>query len=146
MLRLARYALFTAFVAFAPMQSASAQQEPVTAFAAASLQDALTVIARKFTEETGIPVRFSFASSAVLAKQIDQGAPADVFASADIDWMDWAQERKLIKPQTRIDLLGNKLVVVAPSDAKFSAIALERSALAAGIGQSLLATGERSFV
>jgi molybdate transport system substrate-binding protein len=146
MLRLARYALFAAFAAFAPMQSASAQQEPVTAFAAASLQDALTAIARKFTEETGIPARFSFASSAVLAKQIEQGAPADVFASADIDWMDWAQERKLIKPQTRIDLLGNKLVVVAPSDAKFSAIALERNALAAAIGQSRLATGEISSV
>jgi hypothetical protein len=122
MLRLARYALLAAFAAFAAMQSASAQQEPVTAFAAASLQDALTAIARKFTEETGIPARFSFASSAVLAKQIEQGAPADVFASADLDWMDWAQERKLIKPQTRIDLLGNKLVVVAPSDAKFSTI------------------------
>ena len=146
MLRLARYALFAVFAAFAPMQSASAQQEPVTAFAAASLQDALTAIARKFTEETGIPARFSFASSAVLAKQIEQGAPADVFASADIDWMDWAQERKLIKPQTRIDLLGNKLVVVAPSDAKFSAIALERNALAAAIGQSRLATGEISSV
>jgi molybdate transport system substrate-binding protein len=146
MLRLARYALLAAFAAFAAMQSASAQQEPVTAFAAASLQDALTAIARKFTEETGIPARFSFASSAVLAKQIEQGAPADVFASADLDWMDWAQERKLIKPQTRIDLLGNKLVVVAPSDAKFSTIALERNALAAAIGQSRLATGEISSV
>jgi ABC-type molybdate transport system substrate-binding protein len=58
MLRLARYAFLAAFAAFAPMFSASAQQAPVTAFAAASLQDALTVIARKFTEETGIPVRF----------------------------------------------------------------------------------------
>ena len=97
MLRLALSALFAAFVAFAPMQSASAQQQPVTAFAAASLQDALTAIAGKFTGETGIRVRFSFASSAVLAKQIEQGAPADVFASADIDWMEWAQEHNLVK-------------------------------------------------
>ena len=146
MLRFAFYAVFGAFIALAPMRVASAQQGPVTVFAAASLQDALTVIARKFTEQDGAAVRFSFASSAVLARQIDQGAPADVFASADIDWMEWAQEHKLIKPQTRVDLLGNRLVVVAPSDAKFSALALERSALVTAIGQSRLATGEVSSV
>jgi molybdate transport system substrate-binding protein len=69
-----------------------------------------------------------------------------MFASADIDWMDWAQARNLIKPETRIDLLGNKLVVVAPADAKLTSLALERNALLSAIGQSRLATGEVTSV
>jgi molybdate transport system substrate-binding protein len=140
------YALFTAPLVLASPQSASAQQQPVTAFAAASLQDALTVIAKTFNDQTGLAVRFSFASSAVLARQIDQGAPADIFASADVEWMDWAQGRNLIKPQTRVDLLGNRLVVIAPADSKVSSIALERNALLSTIGQSRLATGEVTSV
>jgi ABC-type molybdate transport system substrate-binding protein len=97
------YALLSALVTFSSARTVSAQQEPVTTFAAASLFDALNSIGKTFTNQTGVPVRFSFASSAVLAKQIDQGAPADVFASADVEWMDWAQARNLIKPQTRIE-------------------------------------------
>jgi molybdate transport system substrate-binding protein len=77
-----------------------------------------------------------------LARQIGEGATADLFASADVDWMDWAVARHLIEPQTRVDLLGNRLVVVAPFDAKFSTLALERNALLEAIGQSRLATGE----
>ena len=123
MLRAFLCALFSALLALPSPHSSLAQQQPVTAFAAASLQDALTSIAKKFTDQTGVPVRFSFGSSAALARQIDQGASADLFASADVDWMDWAVARNLIKPQTRVDLLGNRLVVVAPFDAKFSALA-----------------------
>jgi molybdate transport system substrate-binding protein len=96
------YVLLSALLTFSPWRTASAQQEPVTTFAAASLSDALNSIGKTFTNQTGVAVRFSFASSAVLAKQIDQGAPADVFASADVEWMEWAQARNLIKPQTRI--------------------------------------------
>jgi len=146
MFRLALYALLGTLAILAPVRPASAQQEPVTVFAAASLQDALTGIGKQFTDQNGAPVRFSFASSAVLAKQIDQGAPADIFASADIEWMDWAQEHKLINPQTRVDLLGNKLVIVAPTDSKLSALAFERNALLSAVGQSRLATGEVSSV
>ena len=138
-------ALFSSLLALSSPRSSLAQQ-PVTAFAAASLQDALTSIAKTFTDQTRVPVRFSFASSAALARQIDQLAPADLFASADVDWMDWAGARNLIKPQTRVDLLGNRLVVVAPFDAKFSTLALERNALLAAIGQSRLATGEVNSV
>ena len=92
------------------------------------------------------PTLLPFGSSAELARQIDQGAPADLFAAADSDWMDWAVARNLIKPQTRVDLLGNRLVVVAPFDAKFSTLALEHNALLAAIGQSRLATGEVNSV
>jgi molybdate transport system substrate-binding protein len=141
MFRSSLYALFSALLALSSPRSSLAQQ-PVTAFAAASLQDALTSISKRFTDQTRVLVRFSFASSGALARQIDQVAPADIFASADVDWMDWAVARNLIKPQTRVDLLGNRLVVIAPFDAKFSTLALERNALLAAIGQSRLAIGE----
>jgi molybdate transport system substrate-binding protein len=146
MFRLFLSLLFSALAAAGSPQFASAQQAAVTAYAAASLQDALTSIGKAFTDQTHLAVRFSFASSAALARQIEQGAPADIFASADVDWMDWAQTRNLIKPQSRVDLLGNRLVLVAPSDAKFSTLALERGALLAAIEQSRLATGEVNSV
>jgi molybdate transport system substrate-binding protein len=146
MFRLFLSLLLSALAAAGSPQFASAQQAVVTAFAAASLQDALTSIGKAFTDQTHLAVRFSFASSAALARQIEQGAPADIFASADVDWMDWAQARNLIKPQSRVDLLGNRLVLIAPSDAKFSTLALERNALLAAIGQSRLATGEVNSV
>jgi molybdate transport system substrate-binding protein len=135
-------ALFSALLALSSPRSPQAQQQPVTVFAAASLQDALTSIAKRFTDQTRVPIRFSFGSSGGLARQIDEGAPADLFASASVNWMDWAAARNLVKPKTGVDLLGNRLVVVAPFDAKFSTLALERNALLAAIGQSRLATGE----
>jgi molybdate transport system substrate-binding protein len=146
MFRVFLCALFGALLVLSSPHRSLAQQQPVTVVAAASLQDALTSIAKKFTDKTGVPVRFSFGSSAALARQIDEGAPADLFASADVDWMDWAVARNLIKPQTRVDLLGNRLVVVAPFDAKFSTLALERNAVLAAIGQSRLAIGEVNSV
>ena len=60
----------------------------------------------------------SYAASSALAKQIEQGAPADVFVSADLDWMDYRREKKLIKDDTRVNLLGNRLVLIAPKDSK----------------------------
>jgi len=146
MFRVFLCALFGTLLVLSSPHCSLAQQQPVTVFAAASLQDALTGIAKTFTDKTGVPVRLSFGSSAALARQIDQGAPVDLFASADVDWMDWAMARNLIKPQTRVDLLGNRLVVVAPFDAKFSTLALERNALLAAIGQSRLAIGEVNSV
>jgi molybdate transport system substrate-binding protein len=106
MFRVFLCALVSALLALSSPHSSLAQPQPVTAFAAASLQDALTGIAKKFTDQTRVPVRFSFGSSAALARQIDQGAPADLFAYADTDWMDWALARNLIKPQTKGRLVG----------------------------------------
>src|SRR5204862_4294682 len=92
---------------------APAASQQITVFAAASLKDALEDAARTFTAATGTPVRFSFAASSALAKQIERGAPADIFASADLDWMSYLADRKLVRPETRVNLLGNRLVVVA---------------------------------
>ena len=71
-----------------------------------------------FTKATGVKVTASYAASSALAKQIEQGAPADVFISADLKWMDYVAEHKLIKPDTRVNLLGNRLVLIAPKDSK----------------------------
>ncbi len=91
-------------------------KRPVVVFAAASLKTALDAIAAAFEQDTGKKLSINYASSAVLAKQIEQGAPADVFISADLTWMDYVDKAKLLKPLTRRNLLGNKLVLVEPGD------------------------------
>jgi molybdate transport system substrate-binding protein len=100
-----------------------AQGNGVLVFAAASLKNALDEIAAGWTKSLGkAPPRISYAASSTLAKQIEQGAPADLFLSADLDWMDYLEKKSLIRPDTRINLLGNKIVLVAPRD---SSVALE---------------------
>lgn len=86
---------------------------PVTVYAAASLTSALQDLS-KMAKQRGIALRLSFASSSILAKQIAMGAPADVCFSANVKWMDFLADEKLIEPDTRVDLLGNALVVIAP--------------------------------
>jgi len=86
----------------------------VMVFAAASLTNALTDIGKSFQTQYGIAVRFSFAASGSLAKQIEQGAPADVFVSADLKWMDHLGKKAVIDNASRKDLLGNTLVLIAP--------------------------------
>ncbi|MCB1500172.1 MAG: molybdate ABC transporter substrate-binding protein [Bauldia sp.] len=88
----------------------------VTVFAAASLKNALDEIAADYREETGKRVLVSYAGSSALAKQIEAGAPADIFFSADLAWMDYLGERDLIRKDTRETLLGNAIVLVAPAD------------------------------
>src|SRR5712675_2997546 len=96
--------------------AADADELPITVCAAASLTNVLQELGDGFTKQTSIPVRFSFAASSALARQIENGAPADVFFSADKDWMDYLQERNLIERETRHDVLGNRLVLIAPAD------------------------------
>jgi molybdate transport system substrate-binding protein len=92
-------------------------------FAAASLKTALDEIAATWTKETGRPApKISYAASSALAKQIEQGAPAALFISADTDWMDYVEKKGLIKNDTRVNLLGNKIVLIAPRD---SSVALD---------------------
>jgi molybdate transport system substrate-binding protein len=94
---------------------AARASEPVV-FAAASLTNALDEAARLFAQRGGPQAKISYAASSALARQIESGAPADIFISADLDWMNYLQERHLIQPATRRNLLGNRLVLVAPSD------------------------------
>jgi molybdate transport system substrate-binding protein len=94
--------------------TASAQNRDVLVFAAASLKNALDQVAAQWQRETGKKVTISYAASNTLIKQIEQGAPADIFVSADLDWMDYGQQKNLIKPDSRSNLLGNRLVLIAP--------------------------------
>ena len=87
----------------------------VTVFAAASLKNALDEVDAAYTAKTGAAVRSSYAASSALARQIEQGAPADVFISADSDWMDYLAQRKLIVGASRRDLLTNHLALIAPA-------------------------------
>jgi molybdate transport system substrate-binding protein len=122
---------------------ALAQDRSLTVFAAASLKNALDDVDAAFTAKTGVKVVASYASSAALAKQIEQGAPADVFLSADVEWMDYAAARKTIKEATRINLLGNSIVLIAPKDS-----AIDHVEIAAGFdlaklaGEGRIATGD----
>jgi molybdate transport system substrate-binding protein len=93
-----------------------AQAEDLLVFAAASLKDALDAALVEYQAAGGAPVKVSYASSSTLARQIEGGAPADIFISANPQWMDYLQERDLIQGGSRADLLGNGLVLVAPRD------------------------------
>ena len=98
---------------------------PLTVFAAASLKESLDEAAAAYQKAGGQTVRVSYAASSALARQIEQGAPADVFLSADLEWMDYLQQRKLIDPKTRRNLLGNTLVLVAPATGDIAPVALK---------------------
>lgn len=96
---------------------AKADDKPMTIFAAASLKNALDEAAGIWTAEGHPRPVVSYAASGPLAKQIEAGAPADLFITADLDWMDYAQKKNLIDPTSRVTLLGNRLVLIAPKDA-----------------------------
>jgi molybdate transport system substrate-binding protein len=114
--RRAWFALATS-IAMAPIGAMA--QGGMVVFAAASLKNALDEIAAAWAKDTGKTApRISYAASSALAKQIEQGAPADLFISADTDWMDYVEKKDLIKKDTRVNLLGNKIVLIAPRDSK----------------------------
>jgi molybdate transport system substrate-binding protein len=114
-------ALILGFLAV-PFLSAAAQAADVTVFAAASLKNALDDAAKRYEAKTGDKVIVSYAASSALAKQIENGAPADIFFSADLDWMDYLEQNKLIDTASRHTLLGNTLVLIAPKDSTASLV------------------------
>lgn len=107
-------AMLTLFIAAGP--SSAQQLETVTVFAAASTTNAMTDIANAYEAAGRAKVVCSFASSSTLAKQIANGAPVHVFLSANTEWMDYLAQKKLLAEGSRIDLLGNQLVLIAPAD------------------------------
>jgi molybdate transport system substrate-binding protein len=120
--RLFTFVSFLAALAGPPQPLAA--QEQITVFAAASLKNVLDDTNAAFAKATGVKVTASYAASSALAKQIELGAPADVFISADLQWMDYVGERRLIKLDTRVNLLGNKLVLIAPADSKIGTVTI----------------------
>src|ERR1700751_995199 len=122
---------------------AAAQDKTLTVFAAASMKNALDDIDAAFTARTGVKFSVSYAASSVLAKQIEQGAPADIFVSADTDWMDYAISKKTINEPTRSNLLGNSIVLIAPKDSKIDNITIAQGFdLAKLAGDGKIATGD----
>jgi molybdate transport system substrate-binding protein len=109
-----RAAAAVLLMALSPARSVHA--EDLVVFAAASLTNALDEVARLFERQGGAHAKISYAASSALAKQIEAGAPADMFISADLDWMDYVEQRHLIRQATRRNLLGNRLALVAPAD------------------------------
>jgi molybdate transport system substrate-binding protein len=125
---------------------ADADRPTLIVFAAASLSNVLQDLGDGFTKQTSIPVKFSFAASSALARQIENGAPADVFFSADLDWMDYLQTRKLIQLDTRHNVLWNRLVLIAPADSPIKLKIEPNFPLAAAVGKGRLATGDPDAV
>jgi molybdate transport system substrate-binding protein len=103
---------------------AFSRDKSLTVFAAASMKNALDDIDAAYTAKSGVRIVASYAASSALAKQIEQGAPADVFVSADTDWMDYAIGKNTINEPSRVNLLGNSLVLIAPKDSKIDNVAI----------------------
>lgn len=137
--------LFLAFAVSltAAHSPAAAQDKTLIVFAAASMKNALDEIDAAYTAKSGVKITVSYAASSALAKQIEQGAPADVFISADTDWMDYATAKKNINAPTRINLLGNSIVLIAPKDSKVDKLDIGSGFdLAKLVGDGRIATGD----
>ncbi|HEX7790405.1 MAG TPA: molybdate ABC transporter substrate-binding protein, partial [Afipia sp.] len=125
------------------MAPAAAQDKTITVFAAASMKNALDEANAAYTAKTGIKMVASYAASSALAKQLEQGAPADIFISADTDWMDYSIGKKTISEPSRVNLLGNKIVLIAPKDSKLSQVTIGQGFdLAKLAGDGKIATGD----
>ena len=144
--RLLLLALATLWLA-APARAQDGAQPELLVFAAASLSNVFDEIGASYTRDTGQSVKFSYAASSALARQLEAGARADVFASADSEWMDYAQARKLIDTGTRIDLLSNRLVLIAPAGSDVKLQIAPGFKLAEALGpKGRLATGDPEYV
>jgi molybdate transport system substrate-binding protein len=137
--RLTFMSVFAVLMALRPV----AAQETITVFAAASMKNALDDVNAAFSAKSSLKVVVSYAASSALMKQIEQGAPADVFISADLEWMDYGAQKKLVKDDTRVNLLGNKLVLIAPKESKAETVTIAQGFdLARLAGDGRIATGD----
>jgi molybdate transport system substrate-binding protein len=140
--RLSRLVI-AALLSITAASAALAQDKILTVFAAASMKNALDDVDSAYTAKTGVKVVVSYAASSALAKQIEQGAPADVFLSADTDWMDYATQKKTINEKTRLNLLGNKIVLIAPKESSIGNVTIAQGFdLAKLAGDGRIATGD----
>ena len=140
-------ALVLSCALFLPVHAAEEPRQELLVFAAASLTNVLDEIGTAYTQQTKQPVKFSYAASSALARQLEAGARADAFFSADLEWMDYVQARNLIDKSTRRNLLGNRLALVAPADSKIALKIAPGFPLAAALGKDgRLATGDPESV
>ncbi len=130
---------------FEPSLAQDESEYPLV-FAAASLKDALDAANRSWTKQSGKSAVISYAGSSVRAKQIEEGAPADMFISADLDWMDYLAKRNLIKSDTRSNLLSNRLVLIVPKDSTLETKIAPGFDLATLIGDGKLAMANTDSV
>lgn len=125
-----------------PFGAAQAQPKDLVIFAAASLKNALDEASAAWVKQTGKPApKISYAASNALARQLEQGAPADLFLSADLDWMDYAASKTLIRPETRVTLLANRIALIAPSDSTATVALAPGVDLSAALAGGKLAMG-----
>jgi molybdate transport system substrate-binding protein len=122
------------------------RQPEILVFAAASLTNVLGDLSTEWQKTSGVAVKLSFAASSVLARQIEAGGKADVFISADQEWMDYLQTRDLIDKATRRNLVGNRLVLIAPADSKIELKIAPGFPLANALAGGRLATGDPDTV
>ncbi|WP_028350987.1 molybdate ABC transporter substrate-binding protein [Bradyrhizobium murdochi] len=141
--RLAGLVLAFAVSLAAILSPVAAQEKSLTIFAAASMKNALDEIDAAYAAKRGVKITVSYAASSALARQIEQGGPADIFISADTDWMDYAIGKKTINEPSRINLLGNSIVLIAPKDSKIDQVNIGPGFdLAKLAGDGRIATGD----
>jgi len=129
-----------------PVQAEEPGKRQLLVFAAASLADVLGELSPAWERATGIPLRLSFASSAVLARQIEAGGNADVFISADDEWLNYLQKRNLLSDASRRDLAANRLVLIAPADSRLNLAISPGFNLAAALGTGRLSVADPDTV
>lgn len=142
---LARAALLVLLGGLVPAIPASAAKDTIV-FAAASLADALDALVRQYRAATGENVRVSYAASSVLAKQLENGAPAGVYVSADMEWMDYAAKHRLVRSDTRVNLVRNELVLVAPAKSTIALVIAPGFPIAQALGNGRLAIADPDHV
>lgn len=145
-LRRRSLAALLALIAATSAPAADQKNPELLAFAAASLTNVLGELSQAFEKQAGVRVKLSFAASSVLARQIEAGGKADVFISADQEWMDYLQARNLIDKATRRNLVGNRLVLIAPADSKLELKIEPGFRLAGALGGGRLSTGDPDTV
>ncbi len=145
-LRRRSLAALLALIAVTSVPAADEKKPELLVFAAASLTNVLGELSQAFEQQAGIRVKLSFAASSVLARQIEAGGKADVFISADQEWMDYLQARNLIDKATRRNLVGNRLVLIAPADSKLELKIAPGFNLAGALGGGRLSTGDPDTV
>jgi molybdate transport system substrate-binding protein len=130
----------------APAAPSVAQERAVVVYAAISLKEALDELSQRYDRESGTPVKAVYAATSTLARQIDQGAPADLFIAADAGWMDYLQGRRAVRAGTRVDLLTNRLALIAPRASSVSLRIEPGLRLAPALGDGRLAMADPDSV